>query len=220
MNLNVDIGQILRSLLQKRKAGGISQPLASTPYKEAIIYTLLIVTLFTLCVSLLQAPRYKETIEKRKKLEQLYSMQQNFEGITQQIADLKQKMIQQKQHYHDILEYFSNSKDLGKLYQSVATLSSLYNITVVSMKESEATPLSQYEMIGAILVDVELRGNYNAYMKFKEDLYKNEPLLRIQKESMQVGQDASNPGLIFVKLQFSTYAIDKKPFLEAIASYE
>ncbi len=88
------------------------------------------------------------------------------------------------------------------------------------MKESSATPLPQHEMIDEILVDVELRGNYGAYMKFKEDLYKNEPLLRIQKESMQVGQDAANPGMIFVKLQFSTYAIDKKPFLEAIADYE
>ena len=216
MNLDADIGQIVQNFFKGRKID-TSFLAADSPYKEAFIYSAVIVTLSVIYIFAIYMPRYSSNTMNHNKLIQLSLMQQNFEGLSGDIESFKEGLVQQEKHYNEILNYFSNSKDLGKLYQSITTLSSIHNITITSIKENGASPLPQYDMIEEIRVEVELRGAYNSYMQFKSDLYKNEPLLRIQKESLHVGQDVSNPGLIYVKLEFSTYAIDKKPFLEAIS---
>lgn len=215
MNLNTDIGQIIRSVFKGRHT---DTPVisADNPYKEGMIYGATIISFSLIYAFGIYMPKHMENTSNQNKFAQLTEMQQHFDGISNDIANFKHGLVAQRKHYNEILDYFSNSKDLGKLYQSITTLSAMYNLNVTSMKESGATPLPQNDTIQEIRVEAELRGPYNSYMQFKEDLYKKEPLLRIQKESLQVGQDASNPGLIYVKLELSTYAIDKTPFLEAI----
>lgn len=63
-----------------------------------------------------------------------------------------------------------------------------------------------------IKVDIEIKGRYGEYIKFKEDLALAEILLKINTESIMVKNEATEQGSIYVKLNLSTYAIDKKPF--------
>jgi Tfp pilus assembly protein PilO len=71
-----------------------------------------------------------------------------------------------------------------------------------------------------IQVGVELKGKYSDYIKFKEDLAVAEMLLKVNTENIKVKNDKDEPGNIYVTLNLSTYAIDKKPFQKAIEEEE
>ncbi len=74
-----------------------------------------------------------------------------------------------------------------------------------------------------IRVDVELKGDYVNYIKFKEDLAIAEILLKVNTETVMVKDDkdkSSQGGGLYVKLNLSTYAIDKKPFEGIITEKE
>ncbi len=80
--------------------------------------------------------------------------------------------------------------------------------------ETPKTPVKE------ILVAVELKGQYGQYIKFKEDLAIAEMLLKINSETLKVKSDKAEPGKIYVELNLSTYAIDKKPFQKVIDENE
>jgi Tfp pilus assembly protein PilO len=77
-------------------------------------------------------------------------------------------------------------------------------------KDSNASKVKE------VPVQVELKGKYFAYVQFKEDLAVAEMLLKINSENIKVKNDKDDPGSIYVTLNLSTYAIDKKPFEQAI----
>ncbi len=69
-------------------------------------------------------------------------------------------------------------------------------------------------------VELELKGHYGEYIKFKEDLAIAAALLKINSESIIVKNETTEQGSIYVKLNLSTYAIDKKPFQGIITDKE
>jgi hypothetical protein len=71
-----------------------------------------------------------------------------------------------------------------------------------------------------VQVGVELKGKYSDYIKFKEDLAVAEMLLKVNSENIKVKNDKDEPGNIYVTLNLSTYAIDKKPFEKAMETEE
>jgi Tfp pilus assembly protein PilO len=71
-----------------------------------------------------------------------------------------------------------------------------------------------------VQVAVELKGKYGNYIKFKEDLAVAEMLLKVNTENIKVKNDKDEPGSIYVTLNLSTYAIDKKPFQKVMENDE
>lgn len=84
----------------------------------------------------------------------------------------------------------------------------------------DAAPAKPKVAVKEILVDVEIKGHYGEYIKFKEDLALADILLKINTESIMVKSEAAEQGSINVKLNLSTYAIDKKPFQGIITEKE
>lgn len=83
-----------------------------------------------------------------------------------------------------------------------------------------AAPKKPAIEVKEIKVEVELKGHYGEYIKFKEDLSLAEILLKINTESIMVKDEKVDKGSIYVKLNLSTYAIDKKPFKGIVAEDE
>ncbi len=75
-----------------------------------------------------------------------------------------------------------------------------------------AEPKKPAVEVKEIKVEIELKGRYGEYIKFKEDLSVAEILLKVNSETIMVKDDKTDQGSIYVKLNLSTYAIDKKPF--------
>lgn len=83
-----------------------------------------------------------------------------------------------------------------------------------------AAPAKPAVDVKEIKVELELKGRYGEYIHFKEDLALAEILLKINSESIMVKDEKTEQGSIYVKLNLSTYAIDKKPFQGIIAENE
>lgn len=253
VDLNMDVGAIIKAFIEKKKAGGTSSNTSGKsselsqkiePFKYLIGSVVGLGLLTTGYVTFLYSPIKKENTTKTDELNKLVDMKDKIGQINSQIAIIKKKLDSSKQEYIEELSHFGNSEDLGELYQSISTIAAKYNLVVLNIKEATPppapastakapaatkTPAGTPEAaappppeepktkVSEIRVDLELKGNYGDYIKFKEDLAIAEVLLKINTENIKVKTD-KEAGVIYIKLNVSTFAIDKKPFENVIAN--
>lgn len=241
IDLNADMGTIIKELLAKRSSGGsggggMSNPLGSFPieaYKYAIIITVAMLVVIGVYLSMIYFPLRQENSKKTEELNKAIEMKNQLSVLDGQIISLKKKLDKSKEEYIESLSHFGNSEDLGALYQTVSMLATKYGMVVLNIKElaqpkerpkpvakkpakkgakEEQAPKKPAIDVKEIKVDVELKGHYGDYMKFKEDLALAAILLKINSESIMVKDEKEEQGSIYIKMNISTYAIDKKPF--------
>lgn len=250
IDLNADVGTIMKGLFGgggKQDSGSsgasASKPakdmpkFLQDPYRNIVISGVSIVLFIVAFIFLLYLPGIKSNEEKREEISRLNGMQEEIKNMQMQIKGLENAMAKSQDHYAELLAKFSNSEDLGELYQSISELALMYNLVVLNLKEvpKQATPVAKVKKskkgeavaapkplveVSGIKVDVELKGWYKNYIKFREELANNEELLTINLETIEVGGDKEDQGKITVKMQISTYAINKDPYLSIVGEGE
>lgn len=245
VDLNADVGQIMKGLLggKKVQAATPNTPKKSgskylqPPYQNVVLFCLMTVGLIVAFVMFVYMPKIKGNEEKQVEIERLEGLQAETQNMKAQIIGLENALAQSREHYSELLEKFSNSEDLGELYQAVSELALDYNLVVANLKEIAKPPVAAskkpritasttgsttavkankaLENVSGIKVDVVLNGWYSNYLKFREELAKKEELLTISKEKIMVGKE--HGGKVEVSLQISTYAVDKMIYEQAIS---
>lgn len=260
IDLNMDMGSIIKGLMQKKGSGaamGGNGDIAAKllPFRNALIFLAATGLLFASYMKLYYQPMKESNLKKTAEIARLNDLKTKTADLEKNIASLKVKLTESKEHYLESLSHFGNSEDLGALYQSVSTLAAKYYLVVLNIKEvplkaapvaaapapakkepakdgakdAKPAPATATAMAAAkpaekpkttevkeVQVGVELKGKYSDYIKFKEDLAVAEMLLKVNSENIKVKNDKDEPGNIYVTLNLSTYAIDKKPFENAI----
>jgi peroxiredoxin family protein len=243
IDLNMDMGAIIKGLMARkgngRNASGSAGGLPLEQYKFAIIILLLIVIIAAGYISFVYLPLKAKNNLKKEELAKVMEMKNQLSVLDGQIKMLKKKLDKSKEQYLESLAHFGNSEDLGGIYQTISTLATKYAIEVMNVKDvpipppapapkptttdakgaapAPVAPKKPAIEVKEIKVEVELKGHYGDYIKFKEDLALAETLLKINSETVAVKDDKNDPGSIYIKLNISTYAIDKKPFKGIIA---
>lgn len=244
VDLNMDMGAIIKGLLNKKSGDSSSASMGSNddivakikPFAGAIGLFLTTVILFVLYYNLYYTPMVQANLKKEEQIKKLENLKSQTATLEQKIASIKKTLVDSKDTYLESLSHFGNSEDLGELYRSVSTLAAKYGLTVLNIKELGTTsnmdapkgmkpeeaaklPKPQTE-VKEIQVEAELKGPYSEYIKFKEDLAIAEMLLKVNSEDIKVKSDKSDQGNIFATLNLSTYAIDKKPFQKVMEDEE
>jgi len=236
VDLNLDIGSLLKKLMGDGSLNNTNNQSISDKirnYKYTIILCLIIIVLAGSFYNFVYIPLVDSNLEKQKVVEELLKKQSEIPKLKAQATKIKKNLSSSRKQYLEELAHFGNSEDLGELYQSISTIASKYNMLVLNIKEIQETVTNQpiptdkdkkakndkqnQMKAKEVKVSVELKGRYNEYMLFKEDLAIAEILLTINSESVKVGSGKSeDKGIIFATLNLTTYAIDKKPFQEVI----
>lgn len=244
VDLNVDMGDLMKKLMNKNGKGqsvaNVSAAGGGSAMEKIMFYKYIILAGFVvmLCAVYfflnIYASATKENMEKEAKLTELLKKKEELVQLKQRADTIKNTLSKSKERYLEELSHFGNSEDLGELYQSVSKLATKYNLIVLNIKEVEppkVTPkkgkdgkeiVEPKKLVSAkeIKVDVELKGAYNEYMLFKEDLSIAEMLLNVNTENIKVGKSTIDKNLIYAKLNLSTYAIDKTSFQEVMPANE
>lgn len=199
-------------------------------YKYALIILAIVLAISGAYIYMVYMPLREENMKKTEELNKAIEMKNQLSVLDSQIKTLKSKLDKSKEEYVESLAHFGNSEDLGALYQTVSTLAAKYNMVVLNVKDvpippekpqpaakkadKDAPPPPKKPAIEVkeIKVDIELKGHYGEYMQFKQDLALAAILLKINSESIMVKDSKTDQGNIYIKLNLSTYAIDKKPF--------
>ena len=209
-------------------------------YKYALIMLSAVLVMSGIYIFTIYIPMRQANSKKTEELNKAIEMQNQLSILDNQIITLKKKLDKSREEYLESLSHFGNSEDLGALYQTVSTLAAKYNMVVLNVKDvpippekpqpaakgaaasatgtnktpKDAAPAEKKPEIEVkeVKVNIELKGHYGEYMKFKEDLALAAILLKINSESIMVKDEPGEQGSIYIKLNLSTYAIDKKPF--------
>jgi Tfp pilus assembly protein PilO len=236
INLNQDMGSLMKDLLGKNKTSGSVADSAQVPFIEKIApfrNAIVMLTLISGGTFAYYKMYYLKTQlinqEKATEIARLNDLKTQTVQLEQKIATLKEKLNSSKEEYLQSLAHFGNSEDLGELYQSISVLAEKYDLKVLNIKElpkplpppppldAKGQPIVQEQpltQVKEVKVSVELRGAYVQYIRFKEDLAVAEMLLKIDEEAVKVKKD--DIGSIYAELTLTTYAIDKKSFQNVI----
>jgi hypothetical protein len=246
IDLNMDIGSLIKGLVGRRAFTGSHDDNPVGLYKVAIIIMLLIFIISGGYIWCIYLPLQQQNAAKRAELAKIMEMKSQLAVLDKQIEMLRKKLDKSKEQYIDSLSHFGNSEDLGGIYQTVSTIAAKYGIAVMNVKDiptpatlpqapkkntekpvteslaQTAPPAPKKPAIDVkeIKVEVQLKGRYGDYIKFKEDLATAETLLKINSETATVKEDKNDPGIIYINMNISTYAIDKKPFQGIITEDE
>jgi len=244
VDLNADMGEIIKGLMGGKKDGSSSSgDLAGSlaPYKNAIIFFVITLVLLGLYIGLYYIPMKEANEKKQEEIAELVKLKSETKDLEKKIVFIKSKLGKSREQYIESLSHFGNSEDLGELYRSVSTLAAKYDLAVMHIEEivpkapkaepkkrrkskkdkkeakAPAKPKIEFK---EIVVDVELKGRYGDYIKFKEDLAIAEMLLKVNEETIKVNSDETEAGKVYVELNLSTYAIDKSKFQSVLDNKE
>lgn len=239
IDLNADLGDIIKGLMSKKESNlteaGAKQSsnigAKILPFKNSIILFVVAALSFVAYIEYYQKPITKEIEANKTEIKRLEDLKQKTLDLQKKITYLKSKLSKSRQKYIESLSHFGNSEDLGELYQSISILANKYDMVVLNIKEIPAPPApapkkgeplvvpdKNKPQVSEIIVEVELKGKYAHYIKFKEDLAIAEMLLKVNKENLRVKSTKDEQGNIFVSLNLSTYAIDKSQFKNIIGN--
>lgn len=237
INLNADMGSVFKNLINKH-GGGTNASASMEAYKNAVVILILIAILSASYINFIYLPMQAENLKKKEELDKVLEMKNQLAVLDNQIAILQKKLDKSKEKYIESLSHFGNSEDLGELYQTVSALAAKYNLVVLNVREIPPAPKTDAKTpavspntpptpapavaknkidVKEIVVELELKGRYGDYIRFKEDLAIAEVFLKVNTETVMVKNETTDQGGIYVKLNLSTYAIDKKPFQGIIA---
>ncbi len=210
---------------------------AARQARDVIIAVIFILSVSVAYVFMYYLPRQEAIEQKIEKLKEVTEKESQIPSLTDQISNRGQFLEESKERYAKILTYFDKSEELEDLYKSVSDLAISHKLAVINIHAKEkpkekpkpvAAPVTAAD--GTVttpppppekkykdnLVYIELDGKYNNYMKFKDALLGVKQLLTIHNESVEVIKDKSSSISVKVKINLSTYTIDKEDYKKAI----
>jgi Tfp pilus assembly protein PilO len=211
----------------------IGESSATRQARDVIIATTFVLLVSIVYVMYYYIPKHEEIAKQTEKLKELGEQRDGIASLDSQINNRQQQLEKSKILYTTILTYFDKSKELEDLYKSVSDLAiknslTVSNIKVITDAPKKIAPLEKNadgtpkprppeKKYKDNKVYIELDGKYGSYMKFKKLLLERKNLLTIHNESVSVITDKKQGTTkVTVKLNLSTYTIDKEPYQEAL----
>lgn len=250
VDLNADIGEIVKSLLKKKKAAAPGEPSPAgsengqgiAPYKNLIIAAVIFILILAAVVFFFIKPYYQERAKKERTLEKKIEMQTDMNNLENQEVVLERKLVKSQEKYQEILRLFENTANVKELYRSISNVAKDNDLLVLNIKEVEKKaekPVKKKKKkkknkkdkevkdknalpdhVTQIDVSVDLTGGFASYMAFKKDLAKIRPLLSIRNEKISMDRAKGSVGGIRISLKLSTYAIDKTSYQKALKGFQ
>lgn len=229
MNLDMDVGDLLKSLFSRRGKSVEAAPEADPasgnkslqPYKKPLMIGAAVLLFFAAFMAGVYSPYSTMLSGKKTELLDKQDKQAELLRMDSEARKLEEDLVASKEYYTDLLDYFGDNEDLGYLYESVSSLAMVNHLLVLNVKEagsSQARQLKNDVVIRENQVEVELKGSYLDYMSFKQALAQEKALINIFSENIKVLAEGVDVGKVSAKLKLLVYTIDKEPFRQLLVN--
>lgn len=230
IDLNQDMGELIKSLMEKRKAPkaetsdkaekmprrekAVSKSLQ--PYKRVIVLSTTMVVAVACYVWLYALPSYQTMQTLKGKIETLETKERELIDLGQRKRTLSKQIETNAAEFKKLLAAFDNTQNVDQLYQSISQLAMVHKLGIQNLQKGTTSSHADYSSVDATEVTINLSGKFHHYVEFKKDLAESRPLLTVKSE--QVSTDTTRPGSLSVSLKLATYTIDKAPFKAVLAA--
>ncbi|MCB2081813.1 MAG: type 4a pilus biogenesis protein PilO [Rickettsiales bacterium] len=231
MDLNADVGELLKQWLRQenKKAASAKAPTVALDKKKHAIslkryyYVMAVfagmMALLATYVGAYAIPQWNANAKLEQRRMVLQEQQDGLGLLENNERTLSRKMEQSLPEYRTLLGAFDTEEDMDRLYQSISSLAAAYDLKITQIKHNTLTPHAKIKAVGEVAIDLNLSGGFTQYMAFKKQLADERPLLDIRSEVLQVGQDATTPGKLHIRMTLTSYVIDKTPHYQILELY-
>ena len=221
IDMNVDVGELIKGLISKKNdnPGDNSQ---SNPYLKIILLATLVIALIASYVLLYFLPTQKDLKIKNYQISQVENLKFEIIELNNLIEKSKEQLTKAKADYNKLTNLFHTDKELEDLYRHISMLALRNNLMVSKIEKGGEQPIFEissdqsefsdefdieqqkvayYEFI----VDFEISGNFNNYVKFRKGLAELKKIINLKNESIVVLESDERRGDVRVASSIATY---------------
>lgn len=213
IDLNMDMGALLKSLFSKKSKAGdkpaeaSSNIFANIAVKQSmlkIVLTLCVTTIMCFLVNFFTANPIKKT---NSEFENLSGLQDAMDKLDANLISAKSLFSSNKKKVSAILPLFSELHGEKTIFKQITRLAAGNDMIIKSVNQissvSKDKPLDHAEV--QILLNIS--GYYSNYLNFKKELEKNKPYLRIDNEVLTLNQSIDGDRSIDISVNLTDYAM-------------
>lgn len=221
IDMNVDVGELIKGLFSKKNdnPGDNSQ---SNPYLKIILIATFVIALIASYVLLYFLPTQKDLKIKNYQISQVENLKFEIIELNNLIEKSKEQLTKAKADYNKLTNLFHTDKELEDLYRHISMLALRNNLMVSKIEKGGEQPIFEissdqsefsdefdieqqkvayYEFI----VDFEISGNFNNYVKFRKGLAELKKIINLKNESIVVLESDERRGDVRVTSSIATY---------------
>ena len=223
MDLNVDIGTLVKGLFGGKKDSGSNAGSPPNPHLRSIIVGVVLAGLVGAYLYFFYLPEQKRIQEMQALINSISEIRQETIELQRQILEKTAELDAGNARFDELNRLFHDKQELEDLYRNISLLALTYELLVAKLEKgtekpvfAEKPPISQGEGLPEkrevafyqIEVHFEFMGNYMNYTLFRRDLAQQKKIINIEKERITVrtgGPESESDGMVNIVTTLSTF---------------
>jgi len=235
IDMNMDIGELVKSLFSKKTSKGAPSILVSNPYAKIIISGIFVLLVIILYVVFVYVPMQEKLEEQQRKISQVHNLKNDIAVLSVRITKAEIKLEAAKKDFNSRTKLFHTDKELEDLYRHISMLALSNHLMVSKLEKVGEKPIFEVDetepskrkntkdkvkkaVYYEFKVKFEINGNYSDYTKFRKGLAELEKFINIDVEKIIVLESKTKKGDVKVSATLATYRLPANESEEYINS--
>ena len=212
MNLNMDVGQLIKNFLNKKGATQAvtgekveSASISKVYYRQAAVKCVLVI-----CTAAIIVWGINQLTTSSGRVESEFTTLEEADAavvkIEQDIASSRDLLDKNRKKVEEILPMFSDTEGSKSLFKLISNIAAQNNMVIKNLSQGEVTETTTPAKFMQTKILLEMEGFYPNYIRFKNELSKQREILRIESEDIKLNLGSSGERKININLNF----IDEK----------
>ncbi len=217
INLNMDVGQLIKGLMNKKnQAGSEKTPekpssLSAGYYKQAGIKSVIV-----LCSAAIIIWGINYLTEASGRVESEFTTLEDIEAavvkMEQDIVSSRELLGKNRKNVEEILPMFSDIEGSKSLFKLVSNIAEQNNLVIKNLSQGEVVETTAPSKFLQTKILLEIEGFYPNYIRFKNELVKQKPILRVESESIKLNVGLTGERKINISINFIDYSVNKQEY--------
>jgi hypothetical protein len=216
LNLDADVGQIIKDFLSKKSkdsSSSVKNNKASNALVQHLVMKLIIILSVTAILGWLIHYVSNEPVARQEsEFTSLLDLDMAVVKIEQDIASSRVLLGNNRKKVAQLLPMFSNMEGSKSLFKLVSTLTEQNNLVIKNLSQGETIETTSPSRFLQTKIVLEAEGSYPSYIRFKQELHQQKPILSIEEEVVKLKYDVNGERKIDIKISFYDYSVDKREY--------
>jgi Tfp pilus assembly protein PilO len=224
IDMNMDIGELVKNLFAKKGSKGASSILTDNPYAKIIIAGILVLLVIILYVVFVYMPMQEKLEQQQRQISQVNNLKNDIAVLSVRITKEEIKLEAAKKDFNSRTKLFHTDKELEDLYRHISMLALSNQLMVSKLEKVDETPVFEVQKGSTskkksaknkvkkvayyeFKVRFEINGNYYNYTKFRKGMAELKKIINIDVEEIIVLESKTKKGEVKVSTTLSTYRL-------------
>jgi len=222
IDMNMDIGELIKNLFAKKGPKGTSSVLTGNPYAKIIIAGILVLLVIIFYVVYVYMPMQEKLEQQERQISQVNNLRNDIAVLSVRITKEEIKLEAAKKDFNSRTKLFHTDKELEDLYRHISMLALSNQLMVSKLEKVGETPVFEVQKGSSskkksakdkvkkvayyeFKVRVEISGNYSNYTKFRKGMAELKKIINIDVEKIIVLESKTKKGEVKVSTTLATY---------------